>query len=103
MSDAAAVLGSVAAGIIANFISFYALQRFSRPPDPTAIRVERQSVTIERTHIRGPLTYELFERKIVITETTFTLKSQSRTGLNLAISIGVAIFSVVILLWVLLF
>ena len=103
MSDVAAVLVSLAAGVIANFVSFFALQAFDRGNNPAVIRVERQSVIIEWVRIEGPLRYEISERKVIISETTFVLRYRQRTRLHLLASVAIALVSFAVLVGVLVF
>ncbi len=98
MTDAAAFLLAVAAGIVANLISFAALQNFHQPPS-TVIRVGRRSLTIERVRVRGPLNYEV--DKAIIRETTFVVENRNLTKLHIAISLAPAVAVFATLLWLL--
>ncbi|MDO8616523.1 MAG: hypothetical protein Q7T33_12445 [Dehalococcoidia bacterium] len=102
MSEAGAFLASVAAGIIANIVTFALLQRFDKP---TAIRVEHHrshmTITITRARRTGVPLEEESTSQVVIDRWHFVLENRTprHVGVSLAVgAIGLLVTLAVVLL-----
>jgi len=91
------ILVSAAGGVIANFITFFALQRTHLPPP--SIQIKHRSKSLDVTDLVGTRHYEEKADEIVISNIRYVMAD--RTNLHLGVSLVVAVIVGGILLWML--
>ena len=91
------ILVSAAGGVIANFITFFALQRTHLPPP--SIQTKHRSKSLDVTDLAGTRHYEEKVDEIVISNIRYVMAD--RTNLHLGVSLVVAVIVGAILLWML--
>ncbi len=95
MSEVGAFLASVAAGIIANIVTFVLLQRFDKP---TAIRIEyhhsKLTVTISRARQAGVPLEEESTSQVTIVRWHFVLEDRTPRHVAASLAVGAIVLLV---------
>ena len=107
MSDAVGILISLAVSVVANFITFFALERLDQRVPPV-ITKSGESYTIEHVRVRGTITTERGETTTVdhgttlmISESIFVREPHRQSGMHLVVAVAVGAISLTLLLVVL--
>ena len=93
MSDATAFGASIAAGIIANIVTFAGLRRFDKP---TAIRIEREVIIIGARRVESPVSSDQSMAHITIERWTFSVQDRTRIHFAVALAAGLVLFGVLL-------